>query len=410
MLTQEVEQARIWFRENWDPDLTLGDWWSRLAESGYGFPAWPKEWFGRGVPKDMAREIHLARKEAGAFRAPHGIGTQMVALSLMEIGTPYQRQRFIPQIVSGREIWCQLFSEPGAGSDLASVRTRAERKDNRWIVNGQKVWTSGASYADWGILLARTDVSVPKHKGMSFFMIDMKQPGIDVRPLKQMNGMEEFFEVFFNDAIVEAEHIIGEEGDGWRVAMRVLGHERQSLDADADSTGGLMGDLDLATRVGDLVVPGGEAEGVDPAGVSVGARARAEIIELIEWSGRGKDPLVRQKAAELFMLIDIARFAGRDIDPSLSKLAATRVMEKTRALSLSLLGPQSMLMGEDTPFQGHFQDMALTMTGLFIAGGTDQIQRNIVGERILGLPPEPRVDKNVPFRDLLMSGGGASAQ
>lgn len=405
-MTDEVQQARIWFQQNWDPELTLGEWWTRLARSGYGFPSWPREWFGLGVSKDDGRAIHAVRKEAGAFRAPHGIATQMVALSLMEIGTPYQRDRFIPGITTGTEIWCQLFSEPGAGSDLASVRTRAELRDGGWIVNGQKVWTSGASYADWGILLARTDPSLPKHKGLSFFMIDMKQPGVKVRPLRQMNGMEEFFEVFFTDAVIPAEHMIGSEGEGWSVAMRMLGHERQSLDADADSTGGLMAELPLSTRVGDLVVDGGEAESVDPAGVSVGAKARAEIIELIRWSGRGSDPVVRQKAAELFMLIDVARFAGRDIDPSLSKLAATRIMEKYRSVSLSVLGADTMLMGSDAPFEGRFQEMALTMTGLTIAGGTDQIQRNIIGERLLGLPPEPRVDKDIPFRDLATSGGG----
>ncbi|WP_016745346.1 acyl-CoA dehydrogenase family protein [Rhizorhabdus wittichii] len=405
-MTDEVEQARIWFRENWNPELTLGEWWSRLARSGYGFPSWPREWFGRGLSKDEGRAIHAARKEAGAFRAPHGIATQMVALSLMEIGTTHQRDRYIPKIVTGEEIWCQLFSEPGAGSDLASVRTRAELRDGRWIVNGQKVWTSGASYADKGILLARTDVSVPKHKGMSFFILDMKQPGVEVRPLRQMNGMAEFFEVFFTDAEISAKDMIGSPGDGWSVAMRMLGHERQSLDADADSTGGLMAELPLSTRVGDLVVDGGEAENVDPAGVSVGAKARAEIIELIQWAGCGDDPVVRQKAAELFMLIDIARFAGRDIDPSLSKLAATRIMEKYRSVSLSILGADAMLIGPDTPFGGRFQEMALTMTGLTIAGGTDQIQRNIVGERLLGLPAEPRVDKDIPFRDLLASGGG----
>lgn len=399
-MTSEVEQAREWFRENWNPELTLGEWWGRLAHSGYGFPSWPSEWFGRGVSKDEGQAIQAVRKEAGAFRSPHGIATQMVALTLMEIGTPYQRERFIPKIVTGEEIWCQLFSEPSAGSDLAAVRTRAMARDGRWIVNGQKVWTSGASYADFGILLARTDPTVPKHKGLSFFILDMKHPGVVVRPLRQMNGMAEFFEVFFEDAEIPPEHIVGSEGDGWSVAMRMLGHERQSLDADADSTGGLMPHLPLSMRVGDLMMDGRESEEVDPAGVSVGPKAKAEIIELIEWAGKQNDPIVRQEAAELFMLVDIARFAGRDIDPSLSKLAATRIMEKYRAVALSVLGGEAMLIGAETPFGGRFQRMALTTVGLTIAGGSDQIQRNIVGERLLGLPPEPKADKDVPFNQL----------
>ena len=174
------QEAETWFREQWDPEVPLGHWWERLAESGWGFPTWPERWFGRGLSSDQAKQVDAARAAVGAVGPPSGIGVMMAGPTIVDHGTEDQCQRFLPNMVTGKEVWCQLFSEPGAGSDLAGLQTRAERDGDEWIVNGQKVWTSGAQFARWGILIARTAVDVPKHEGITYFVIDMEQQGIEV--------------------------------------------------------------------------------------------------------------------------------------------------------------------------------------------------------------------------------------
>jgi alkylation response protein AidB-like acyl-CoA dehydrogenase len=228
------EEVRAWLAESWDPGRPLGEWWTLLAESGWGFPHYPKEWFGRGLGPDVLKAVDEERRAVGAYGPPHGIATMMVAPMLLELGSEDQKQRWIPGIVHGTDIWCQLFSEPGAGSDLAGVQTKAVRDGEQWVVNGQKVWTSGGHYAKRAILVARTDPSVPKHRGLSFFVIDMEQPGVEPRPLVQMTGDAEFNEVFLTDAVVPAENLIGEVNHGWGVAMRLLSYERSSLDPEAE--------------------------------------------------------------------------------------------------------------------------------------------------------------------------------
>ena len=200
------DEADRWFEEHWDPDLTLGEWWERLAESGWGFPTWPEQWFGKGLTSQQAKDVQAARAAAGAVAAPSGIGVMMAGPAIIDHGTDEQCERFLPKMVNGKEIWCQLFSEPGAGSDLAGLQCRAEQDGDEWIVNGQKVWTSGAQYSKWGILIARTRADVPKHEGITYFVIDMDQPGIDVRPLKEMTGGATFNEVFLSDARVPRRH------------------------------------------------------------------------------------------------------------------------------------------------------------------------------------------------------------
>ncbi|MBI1844662.1 MAG: acyl-CoA dehydrogenase family protein, partial [Actinobacteria bacterium] len=170
-------EAGAWFDKNWDPELTLGEWWERLAESGWGLPTWSEEWFGKGFNSDQAAIVAQERKRVGAYGPPSGIGIMMAGPTIVNHATDEQKQRFLPAMVSGKEVWCQLFSEPGSGSDLASLSTRAVRDGDEWIVNGQKVWTSGAQFSKWGILIARTNVDVPKHKGVTYFVIDMDQPG-----------------------------------------------------------------------------------------------------------------------------------------------------------------------------------------------------------------------------------------
>jgi alkylation response protein AidB-like acyl-CoA dehydrogenase len=396
---QTYAEARTWFEGNWSPDLTLGEWWQRLADSGWGFPNWPERWFGKGLSGPAAKAVHRARMDVGAFSAPSGIATMMVAPTLMEVGTPEQQDRFIPAIANGTEIWCQLFSEPGAGSDLAGIQTRAVRDGDEWVVNGQKVWTSGGHFARWAILVARTDPDVPKHRGLTFFLIDMQQPGVDPRPLRQMTGHAEFNEVFLTDARARHDLVVGDVGAGWSVAVRILGHERASLDADAGD-GGFMGDLALGGRVGDLVGPKTVDDGGDPMTIAMGSAARELLVDLLDRSGRRHDPVARQEVARIVTMIEVARMSAGSLPPSAGKLAAVRLVRAMRDTALWLLGPGGTLTGGDAPLDGRVADMALMTPGISIAGGTDEIQRNILGERHLGLPAEPRVDKDVPFREL----------
>ncbi len=413
--------AKQWFAANWDPELPLGEWWERLGQSGYGFPSWPVGAFGLGLTSEDARVVNDARVEAGAFGPPSGIGPMMAGPTVAEHGTQEQIERLLPGLVTGKHIWCQLFSEPGSGSDLASLQTRAVRDGDEWIVNGQKVWTSGAQYSKWGILIARTNADVPKHEGITYFVIDMEQPGVEVRPLKEMTGGATFNEVFFSDARVPHENLIGDVDRGWSVAVTTLSFERKSLGAGGLSGmagGGAMlgismgGDggpatPDLTARVGDLVNAGGGMGGMGAMG--------ADMFRFIPaLFGKNHDPLVRQDIAQLYTLMEITRFTGlrskaaaeRGQAPgpemSTGKLMISNLMRTMRDFMLALEGPKGMLMGADAPMNGMAQWIALFSPAISIAGGTDEIQRNIIGERVLGLPPEPRPDKDAAFKDLLV--------
>ena len=396
--------AREWISTNWAPSLSLGEWWRRLGESGWAFPDFPVKWYGRGLTRASRRIVREELDRVGAFGPPHGIATMMVAPLLVELGTDDQRRRWLPGIVTGTEIWCQLFSEPGAGSDLAGLRTRAVRDGEIWRVDGQKVWTSGGHYARWAILVARTDGSVPKHHGLSFFGIDMTQPGVTPRPLVQMNGSAEFNEVFLDNALVPDHNLIGELGQGWGVAMRTLGYERESLDTDAEP--GIQTDLDLSRLAGEYAsgqIPDG-SEGFMPRG----PEAWELLLDIIDAAGCRHDAVVRDQAARIYSSIKVASWMSRRFaaaanagaEVSLGKLIATQLMRDWRNLALRCLGPAGQLLGEDGIFDGLPAQIALSVPGLSIAGGTDEIQRNIVGERVLGLPREPRHDTDRPFHEL----------
>ncbi|MET0715018.1 MAG: acyl-CoA dehydrogenase family protein, partial [Mycetocola sp.] len=221
--------VRSWIEENWSLDLSLEEWWARLAAAGYAFPTWPIGFGGQALSFKEARSVGEALASFEVIGPPLGNATAMGAPTILDHGTADQKERFVVPAVTGQEAWAQLFSEPGAGSDLASLSTRAEQDGSEFVLNGQKVWNSYADIAGWGMVLARTDPDAPKHRGISFMMIDMNQPGIEVRPLVQMNGSAEFCEVFLTDARVRDDDVIGDLNDGWNVAKTTLAYERAGI-------------------------------------------------------------------------------------------------------------------------------------------------------------------------------------
>jgi alkylation response protein AidB-like acyl-CoA dehydrogenase len=278
-------------------------------------------------------------------------------------------------LLRGEEVWCQLFSEPGAGSDLAGLRTRAVRDSDEWVVNGQKVWSSGAHHSELGILLARTAPNAPKHQGITYFVLDMASPGIEVRPLRQINGVAHFNEVFLTDVRVPHDNVVGEVNGGWGVAQTTLGAER-------------------------ALIGGG------------GAVAFRDLARLARDQGRARDPLLRQRLADAFVRFEILKYLGRraqaaqrhgrsaEAEASVLKLAMSQHVASNGDLALALEGAPGMLLHGDAPYGGFWQQSFMNQWGVRIGGGTEQVQRNVIGERVLGLPPEPRPDKSVPFREL----------
>ena len=223
-------EVRAWLEQNWDTRLGLVEWRNKLAESGWGAPHWPKDWYGRDLPVGLVPAVEEEFDRAGAIGvARMGIRT-LAAATILTHGSKLHKEKFLRRILTGEDTWCQLFSEPGSGSDLAGALTRAERRGNKWVVNGQKVWTTSAHRANYALLLARTDMDVPKHKGLTYFILDMKQPGVDVVPLRQMNGHASFNQVFITDAEIAPEYMLEKEGDGWKVATTTLMHERRGAD------------------------------------------------------------------------------------------------------------------------------------------------------------------------------------
>ena len=299
-------EVRSWLAEHWDPEMALGEWWTLLARSGWGFPHYPEEWFGRGLPASAGSVVARELRAVGAFGPPLGIATMMVGPMLLELGTEEQKQAWLPGIVDGTDVWCQLFSEPGAGSDLAGLATRAVRDGDQWIVNGQKVWTSGGHYAERAILVARTDPAVPKHRGLTFFVIEMDQPGVEPRPLVQMTGDAEFNEVFLTDAVVPVENVIGDVNQGWGVALRLLSYERDSLDPEAAA--GIQHPLDLDLPVGRYA--SGEVDDGTRGSMPTAGEAWGMLVDVLRSSGRDGDPVLRQEAARLYSWAQIGRFTA----------------------------------------------------------------------------------------------------
>ena len=411
-----VEDARAWVAESWSTDLTLREWWQRLADAGYAFPTWPKGKGGIGASAGDARAISEVLGAAGAVGPPGGLGQMMGGPVVLEHGTEEQQDRWVPKLAAGLESWCQLFSEPGAGSDLASLSTRAVRDGDVWIVNGQKVWTSGAVTADRGMLVARTDPDQPKHRGITYFIIDMDQPGIEVRPLKQMDGGATFNEVFFSDAVVSNEAVVGSVNNGWMVAVSTLAYERQGIGGRGGAGGMAMvggpgeknGALDQPISV--LMEASQRRAGEQAAAMAAGSVSA--LIELGREFSRTGDAVIRDRLASMYAMSEAHRFStlrmraaaakGKMPGPEVStgKLLSSALGRRARDLSLAIEGPYGTLMGEDAPQGGRFQQQALRTQSSSIAGGTDEVQRNILGERVLGLPKEPQVDRDQPFKDI----------
>jgi len=407
-------EVREWLATNWDPDVSLGEWWTRLADSGWGYPTWPREWFGRGLSPELAAVVREEIRAAGALPPPHGIGQTMGAPVILQYGTEEQKQRWLRPLATGEESWVQFFSEPNAGSDLASLQTRAVRDGDEWIVNGQKVWNSGTQTAERALLVARTDANVPKHRGLSFFVIDVEQPGIDVRPIRQLNGHAEFNETFLTDARVPDASIIGGLDNGWAVTMATLANERSSYAAGADygmgpAPGRRNGMLDRTVREAIEQTVSRRRQTGFPLG------SPPAMIALAREFGRTGDPVIRQRIARLHCLTETAKWtaarakaaaaAGRSPGPesSLGYVAGVLIARLSRDLGLEIVGAHGMLADGDAPRGGDVAMMALSSLVHGIQGGTEQIQRNILGERVLGLPKEPQVDRDVPFRELLLS-------
>jgi alkylation response protein AidB-like acyl-CoA dehydrogenase len=348
-------------------------WQRTLYDARWAGITWPVEAGGRGGPGWQQRIFNEEQSRFDVAVGVFAVGIGMAGPTINTWGTDEQKDRFLPAMLKGEDIWCQLFSEPGAGSDLAGLRTRAERDGDEWIVNGQKVWTSGAHYSDWGLLLARTNPDVPKHRGITAFLVDMHTPGIDVRPLRQITGIAHFNEVFLTDVRVPDARRVGGEGDGWRVANTMLSNERAFI--------------------------GG--------GGRVGFR---EIASLAQECGATTDPLMRQALAECYTRLHVIKWLGwrarsrkdQGLGPEASvlKLAASRRQELDGNLVVALQQSAGLLYGDDAVNRGYWQNMFLSQWSSRIGGGTEQVQRNVIGERVLGLPSDVRVDKDVPFREL----------
>lgn len=405
------QQMADWIDDNWDPDLELGEWWQRLADSGYAHPALPVDAGGQGWGHGEAIRAGRVMAERNVVGPPPGLGTMLAAPTIAAHGSQKQIDHYVPDILNGRQAWCQLFSEPVAGSDLAGLQTRATQDGDEWIVSGQKVWTSQGHHADLGLLVARTDPELPKHQGMSYFAMDMDQPGVEVRPLKEMTGRTFFSEVFMDNARVADEAMIGARGEGWRVANTTLAVERSTIGAGsagfAIAAPGSKANQ-FERRVGDIVEAaskrkvGGHAPGV-------GMKLYKRWTELARSLGRTDDPLLRQEIMALYTILQLNRWnlqRARDKnqrtggEPNIAKLFDAEIHRRFRDLSLRIVQADGMLAGASSATDPAIAEFVLHAQAPAIYGGTDQIQRNIIGERTLGLPREPGPDRNTPFHDL----------
>ncbi len=406
LTTPDAVRAEVtsWLRHAWDPELELPAWRARMVDARWAMPSWPERWFGRGLPSWADRIVADELRAHGAVGNPIGAGMGLAAPTLLEHGDDELLECLLRPTLIGDLRWCQLFSEPGAGSDLASASTRARIDGDEWVIDGQKLWTTSAHHADLGLLLARTDPLAPKHHGLSYFVLPMRQPGVEVRPIRQMNRHSSFNEVFLTEARIPVDLLVGQLGDGWRIARTTLLHERSFATlrpprrAQPGETTG-------------LAVQQADAEAAEHFATYVWYPQRAGRADLAIDHARRRnqqhDPLVREEIARLSSFVRASewtaaraaasRALGRAPGPegSLGKLAASEVARRANALHSRLAGAAAMLDGTDLDgtdlgaLDRTVGEIIVSTPAQSIAGGTDEIQKNILGERILGLPKEP---------------------
>jgi acyl-CoA dehydrogenase len=374
-----------------DPMAASKAWQKKKAEAGWACLHWPKE-YGGGAYSPIERVI-WGQEEGiyGALSGPFIIGHGMCGPTVMAWATEEQKRRLLPPLASGEEIWCQLFSEPAGGSDLAGLRTRAVQEGgpgSDWIVNGQKIWTSGAQHSDWGLLITRTDPNVAKHKGLTMFFLSMKTPGVEVRPIKQANGDSGFNEVYFTDVRIPDAQRLGAPGQGWEVSLTTLMNERASI-------GGTM-----STGFPELFEYCLEAE-IDGQPAVDNAAVRSRLAQFA----------VKQSGLKYTGMRSITALSkGQTPGPenSIGKLVAGATMQELAMFALDLQGQAGVIHDEDSPMNARFQAMLLRSPATRIEGGSDEILRNIIGERVLGLPQDMRADKGMAFKDIPTSGRAAA--
>jgi alkylation response protein AidB-like acyl-CoA dehydrogenase len=357
------------------------DWYKKKADDGFACLTWAKEYGGAGLTS-LHEVVWTQEVEHYKTRDAHFvIGIGNCGPAIMHFASEEAKRKLLPRMASAEDVWCQLFSEPSAGSDVAGLRTRAEPDGDNWILNGQKIWTSGAQYSDYGVVLTRTDPTISKYRGLTLFMIDMRQSGVEVRSIKQMDGGGHFNEVFFNDAIVPDAYRLGEVGGGWTGALTVLMSERLAI------------------------------SGVQPTGFP----QFLDLVKSLELNGQpiANDPLVRDRLATWYsqyaglqavnkrMLTAVAKGGIAGAEASLGKLVGAVMNQEIANFACQIFGAAGIVQDEDlSPERAHFQQQVLFSPGVRLAGGTDEVMRNILAEQVLGLPQEPRADKGIPFQDI----------
>ena len=385
------EEASSWLAENAPTDDAFWAlspleqakvWQKRKYDAGWACIGWAPEFGGRGA---SAIEEVIWRQEESQYDLPANfflIGQGMIGPTLMAWASDEDKARFLPPLASGEEVWCQLFSEPAGGSDLAALRTRAERDGDDWVINGQKIWTSGAHYSDYGVIVVRTDPTVPKHKGLSYFYVNMKAPGVEIKPIKQLTGDSDFNEVYFTDVRVSDSQRLGEVGQGWQVSLTTLMNERAAI-------GGSFGQMDVSLAMSVAA----EVE-IDGRPALEDAAVRARIADWYVQEAGLKYTGYRSLTA-------LSRGALPGPENSIGKLVGAPKMQAMSSYLMDLLDASGAIADEALAAKaGIIQRAYMGAPGLRIAGGTDEIMANIIAERVLGLPQEPRLDKGIPFNEV----------
>jgi alkylation response protein AidB-like acyl-CoA dehydrogenase len=361
--------------------LEAREWYKKKADAGFACLTWPKEYGGAGLTS-LHEVIWAQEVENYETRDAHFvIGVGNCGPAIMHFAEEEARRQLLPRMASAEDVWCQLFSEPCAGSDVAGLRTRAQRDGDNWLINGQKIWTSGAQHSDFGVVLTRTDPTVSKYRGLTMFMIDMRQSGVEVRPIKQMDGGQHFNEVFFNDAVVPDNYRLGEVGGGWTGALTVLMSERLAI------------------------------SGIQPTGFP----QFLDLVKSLQLNGEpiANDPIVRERLATWYsqyaglqavnkrMITAVAKGGIAGAEASMGKLVGAVMNQEIANFACQLFGQAGIIQDESlSPEQAHFQKTVLFSPGVRLAGGTDEVMRNILAEQVLGLPQEPRADKGMAFQDI----------